>query len=484
MGSARAVFREKPAYLLLVAAMFHVAVAVAVYVAGRLGAVPGLFDEYGFAGFATDNPLFLEQIGYLADILSREGVFAWLDVPAYLHVRLFSLAFALLGPLFGYTVLAAEPVNLVPYLAVVALVFGLGREVFDRRAGFIAAALVAVWPSFLLQTTQLYRDPLFVTGMLGLVLCVARLLTRDYSWRRGAAVGAAGAAGGTLAWISRDTMDEMVVLIAVLGVGLLALRALRGRRLLAANLAGAVLLVALIVAGDRIIPRFIDFYPGLWVPAERVAPPGERDDAPLQDSASGAAPGETPGIRTLGPEEGPPPQKKPPSWEETAILPAAVDNVGAQISYERLALANEFPDAGSNYNADVQFDNVAEIVRYLPSAAAIGFLAPFPDAWLGAGNAVGPAAKMVSGLETLAMYALQSLALAGLWLERRRLSAWLLAIVSTTGVVLLATVFVNVGTLYRQRYFFWMLLVVLGAMGAVRLFSALSTRRKPKFKKV
>lgn len=506
MRSIWPVFREKPAYLLLVAAVFHVTVVVAVRIAGGLGLVPGLFDQYGFGGFATDNPLFRAQMGFMAETLSREGVSAWLDVPAYLHVRIFSVAFALLGPLFGYTVLAAEPVNLACYLAVVALVFTLGREVFDRRVGFVAATLVALWPSFLLQTTQLYRDPLFVAGMLGLVLCIVKLLTGEYTLRRGAVVAVAGAAAGTLAWVARVTMDEMVVLISVLGVGLLALRALREQRLLAANMVGAVLLVGLVFAGDQIIPRFVNVLPDLWVPAEKSAPaaderpePADGEDPPSADGESGGEPGATPGaesgaesgaepggepgasgIKSLSPEDGAPTERKPPSWEETPLLPGAVDNVVAQVSYERLALAGEFPDAGSNYNADVQFDSVPEMIRYLPTAAAVGFFAPFPDTWFVAGSVAGLAAKLVSGLETLAMYALELLAVAGLWLERRRFSAWLLAMVSTTGVILLATVFVNVGTLYRQRYFFWMLLIVLGAMGAVRLYAALSAKRKPK----
>ncbi len=111
----------------------------------------------------------------------------------------------------------------------------------------------------------------------------------------------------------------------------------------------------------------------------------------------------------------------------------------------------------------------------------IGFFAPFPNAWFVAGDVAGLAAKLVSGIETLTMYAIEFLAVLGLWWNRQRLSAWLLLLVAAAGVTLLATVLVNVGTIYRLRYAFWMMIIVLGAMGATRLFSAVFSKKGPEF---
>src|SRR4051812_3710616 len=113
----------KPARLLLVAAVFHVTLVTAIYVIGKLALVPGVFDVNGFGAFAPDNYFYQEQASSLAETLNQEGISAWLAEPSAIHIKLFSLSFAVFSPLFGFTTLAAEPLNLLCYLAVLALVF-------------------------------------------------------------------------------------------------------------------------------------------------------------------------------------------------------------------------------------------------------------------------------------------------------------------------------------------------------------------------
>ena len=57
----------------------------------------------------------------------------------------------------------------------------------------------------------------------------------------------------------------------------------------------------------------------------------------------------------------------------------------------------------------------------------------------------------------------------GLWRGRRRAAAWLLLSVAATEMIALGLVVINVGTLFRLRYVFLMLLVVLAVGGAARL---------------
>src|SRR5205807_8571983 len=99
------------------------------------------------------------------------------------HVKLYSICFTVLGGVLGENVVTVEPLNLVYYLTILVLVFMLAREIFDETLGLVAAALVAVWPSLLLQTTQLLRDQLFIIGMLSFMNVCARFLVRSYSWR-------------------------------------------------------------------------------------------------------------------------------------------------------------------------------------------------------------------------------------------------------------------------------------------------------------
>jgi len=79
---------------------------------------------------------------------------------------------------------------------------------------------------------------------------------------------------------------------------------------------------------------------------------------------------------------------------------------------------------------------------------------------------VGLIGRLLSGLSGLEMsltYLIEALAFVFVWRRRRRLETWLLLLTTTTGVVALGMVVVNIGTLYRMRYPFWILMVIMAA---------------------
>jgi hypothetical protein len=125
----------------------------------------------------------------------------------------------------------------------------------------------------------------------------------------------------------------------------------------------------------------------------------------------------------------------------------------------------------SNIGGDVQFTSVSDIVRFVPRAAVIGFFAPFPRMWFEAGT-YGIAGRLISGAETFAMYFLYVAVAVCLWRERRRLAMWLVFLTATAGLIGLGLVVVNAGALYRLRYVFWIMLIIIAAQGLY-----LTTRR-------
>jgi len=52
-----------------------------------------------------------------------------------------------------------------------------------------------------------------------------------------------------------------------------------------------------------------------------------------------------------------------------------------------------------------------------------------------------------------------------LWRERRRMAMWLVFLTATAGLIGLGLVVVNAGALYRIRYVFWIMLIVIAAQG-------------------
>lgn len=435
-----------PRHLLIAGAIFHLVVTMSIYGLGRYGLLPGTFDTNGIAvSFATDGIELREEAAKLSDDLTSGRIRDWLTANSPLHIKLYSICFGLLAPLFGSTILSAEPLNALCYLAILALTFSLGQEVFNRRAGLIAAVTVALWPSLLLHTTQLLKDPLFLVGMLAFILINVRLLSRNLSLPKALLTGGSGGLVAAFIWLVRDNMAGIMILSMATAAGLLIARQVREKHFQAANLVGMVLLILMIIGATRLIPKF--------------RPP----EMPMHT------------VETTGAEKSL--ERVGSATNPTSVASNPSTGFVRRVWNARQRFIDEYPDAGSNIDSQVELITTADILRFLPRATVIGFFAPFPNMWLGAGNQVGPAGRRLSGVETLAMYLVEGLAIVGLWTGWRRFSVWLLWLVATIGMISLGLVVVNVGALYRLRYVFVILLIILAAEGAAQ---TRHWRRKPR----
>src|SRR5437660_7968312 len=156
----------------------------------------------------------------------------------------------------SFNILTIEPLNLIYYLAVLILVFKIGEVVLDYRSCLIAAMIVALWPSFLLHTTQLLRDPLLVLSVLVLVWSVVQSLRRELSWRRGLLLGFASVAAIVSIRIVRLPMWYVIIAAVVSAAVLLAVRALQNRQIPKGGTAFALLIILAVA----ITPMFQPFF--------------------------------------------------------------------------------------------------------------------------------------------------------------------------------------------------------------------------------
>lgn len=425
-----------PAWL-LAAALLHLVLAGVISFIGYRGLVPALFDSHGTATFAMDSQSYSTQVLSLAKTLRLEGLAAWLSSPAALHVRFYSLSFATLIRAGGFWILAAEPLNLAYYVTILFLIFKLGEATFDRRAGLTAAVVVALWPSFLLHSTQLLRDPLFIVTILALALVLTFTLTIAFSWRGALAAGLGGALVLSVLWLVRRETWPVVYGFVIPGALLLAVRQIRERRVIKWNLLVAVLLLGVTVLIPRLVPPMIE--PG--AAQAPVQSPGVLQPCGIATEA-------TPRDNWLG------------------GLLAEADSDATRIGDLRARFVALYPEAGSNVDTDVRICTFMDLLGYVPRAAAIGFLAPFPSQWLETGAQVGLVGRLASGVETLCMYGIEVLALVAALRGRRSLPMWFLLTAATAGMIALGLVVVNVGALYPMRYVYWMLILVLGSGGA------------------
>jgi hypothetical protein len=213
--------------------------------------------------------------------------------------------------------------------------------------------------------------------------------------------------------------NAVLVALAVTLV-MLAYRMIRERWFMAGN----ALVILMIIGAALLTPTRLESttLPGVRPPATALAIP----------SASQPAPAE-------------------------GIWTRVIKQVADRRAGSRLATART-----SDIDSHVKFNGLGDMLRFLPRAFVIGFFAPFPNMWVQAGH-FGLTGRLISGLETLAMYLVYVAATFCVWRERRSARMWLLFLVATIGMLALGLVVVNAGALFRIRYVFWMLLIVIAA---------------------
>lgn len=409
-------------FLLLAAALWHLSIAVAVFAAGRYQLFPSRLQSSGL--FSLDSTFYQAQCTALGEILRSQGLVAWAGWPSQLHLRLYALPLAAIPARFGFNILMVEPLNLIFYLATLVLIFKLGEAIFDYRSGLIAAGVVALWPSLLLHTTQLLRDPLLILAVLVLIWSIVKLLHQEVSFTRGALIAAITTATVVTIRIVRLPMWYIICAMVGTAVLLFAVRAWRERHVAAGNLVFAVVMIAAVLATPRFQP---------WFQNQHIVKAGRTS-----------------------------------RHEVVERFPIAGQINSSRNSFEfRLDENGKLVPAekGSQIDTDLRITGWGDIVLQVPRALEVGFFAPFPYMWFQTGRLVGFGGRLLAGIETFLTYVIECLALFGFWRARRRLSAWFLAVFVVLGAVSLGLAVNNIGALYRLRYPFWMMIVVLGAGG-------------------
>ena len=413
--------RSNPLRWLLLAGAIHITLTLAVFLAGHFQLLPNVFDPHGTGlRFAIDATSYRTFASQMATEWQTNGTGAWLAIKAPFHCRLYSISFASIGRVLGHNILAAEPLNLLYYLGILSCVYALGREIFNARTGLLAAIIVGLWPSFLMHSTQLIRDSLSILCLLALVLVLTLLITRVLTPRAGLAAGVAGAALTTLFWVLRGNMWNIIVCAVAITIGLLVWRMIRDRRVLAANM----IVIVFVLAAMLVVPGRLEStsLPGVRPPTTPLAVPATTET---------------------------------PSRE--GILTRTLKQVGQRRAGFRMYRAQE-----SNIDGDVRLTTAAGVLKFIPRAAVIGFFAPFPRMWFERGS-YGAAGRLLSGAETFVMYFLYVGVAVCVWRNRRRLETWLLFLLATIGTVALGLVVANAGALYRLRYVFWIMFIIMAA---------------------
>ncbi|NMC58151.1 MAG: hypothetical protein GYA51_01955 [Candidatus Methanofastidiosa archaeon] len=166
-------------------------------------------------------------------------------------------------------------------------------------------------------------------------------------------------------------------------------------------------------------------------------------------------------------------------WEKSTLLPSFIDDHLKDISRLRAKFTKAWDYAGSNIDTDVVLTSSNDVISYIPRAAQIAFLAPFPNFWFSQGKKVaGSAMRMVSSFEMIFIYALLCGFPLTIWHYRRCNVLQLVIFVCSTMLIIYAITVPNLGALYRFRYPYLMPIVCLGMAGWLHMKTFIFTKRK------
>lgn len=167
-----------------------------------------------------------------------------------------------------------------------------------------------------------------------------------------------------------------------------------------------------------------------------------------------------------------------PEWTRSDWLPPFIDVKLQALSGAREGFRTGYLTAVSNIDSDIKLRSATDVIKYLPRAAQIAFLAPFPAHWLGVGSLeANTMMRRITAFEMLGVYFSLLFLPYAIWHWRKRIELWIILICCIPPLLIYGIVVANIGTLYRMRYGFLMTLVALGLAGFIAMVQQIRQRR-------
>ncbi|KAB2876195.1 MAG: hypothetical protein POELPBGB_04119 [Bacteroidia bacterium] len=378
----------------------------------------------------------------LADRIRQHGWTEWRVYPTHGATGNVALLAALYS-LFGNDPSLIVPVNAAIHALAGTLLFLLGRMIWPGRVGMLAGmmtgTLFVVFPSALNWYGQIHKDGFAIAGILLVLMSWVIAETGGPERRR---AGAAFAL--VLAGVAMIVFVRPYNLMLLFG-GVLAMLALKASSYWKnrENVEFARILV---------LQTALAFVVGV---ATYLAPRTSADEQSYAGwSAAGGAPIGT--EMTIG-----------WSWKPTTWLPQGIEKYVEVMARTRAGLIDEGLkiQAGSLYDVDALPASTPQVAAYVPRALQIALFAPFPARWLEKISVT----RLVAIGEMVAWYLVAPGLLLALWFARSRVAlsivVFAVAILAAYGVTI-----ANVGTLYRIRYPYLFMLMLVGLAGWLGFF--------------
>jgi murein biosynthesis integral membrane protein MurJ len=376
-------------------------------------------------GLLSNDSVYFDSVAWkIAQEIHLNGWSSFQPFEASGNVMVLSVLYAI----FGHDPALIIPVNAALHAFGGLLVFLLVRELAGREpigifAGFTAAGLFVIFPSALNWYGQLHKDGYAIAGTL-LILLIWIKAVRGPASIRGWLALVIGYFAGVLLIGSVRPYNLKILLIATLGACLsIFVIALLRRRFFRVRMLLLFFVIAVITTAG-----------------------GIKSTAHLSMGEASYADWQSPKWQ----------------WQDSSWLPDVIETYIETAARTRVGLIHYglHEKAKSIIDVDVMPKNTVEVAGYLPRALQVALFAPFPSMWLT--NLSLP--RMVATGEMFIYY----LCIPGivLLLRYKRSPPVLISLYFACCFLLVyGFVSANLGTLYRLRYGYLFIMLLLGVLG-------------------
>ena len=389
----------------------------------------------------------------LAERIDREGWSAWeLRPQGYGIVGILGALYALTTPRPWTFIPIAAALHATATLVLALL---LNRLLKNRRVSLWAVLPFFLFPTSLLWTTQPLKDGFSICGFIlfvyGWILLIDIGGSERLEKKKAASALSLFLLGLTFIWLVRGYLLMLEQAVGVTVAIVLAIWALRRAWRKRLQLVGAGIVIFLVFVGA--------FFPGFLL---RMGT--ERDRI-------WEGPQPVPGV------EG------EPAWTASDWLPDRVDEVFHILSQQRCRSSTLYPEAGSNIDEDVLFSSAGDVLAYVPRAAQIALFAPFPKGWFSEGTSTGgDLMRRVSGIEMVFSYLALLFLPVAIYRWRREPALWIALAFGVPALIIQPIFSVNVGTIVRLRYPYFMILVAMGTAGGISFLKPVAGKVRALFR--
>lgn len=343
-----------------------------------------------------------------------------------------------------YTVFLPKPWVLLPLNAILhatasLVLLKILNIVFKNRKTAIIGTLPFIFfPTSFLWLAQIHKDGFTILGNLLILLSLLSFL--DCRWKppflKELKTLLLFWLGVILIWIPRPYQVKILqgelVLIAVL---ILILALFRQKKLRWPNTITPLVLIVLMVAINPLAQNY-----GIK----------EKNDPMIMTPQAGTPQAGTPQVQYL-------------QYQRTFWIPTVVENLFSGLAKLREGYLQYYQNAASEIDANVHFTSASQIFAYLPRAVEISLLAPFPSDWFGQGSLASTTMmRRVAAVEMTITYFSLICFLLFFLKTIKKTEVWVIVSFCLGMMVVNTLSTPNVGTLYRFRYGFIMVLVGLG----------------------